>query len=188
MAAKEVSDDLDNLLDEALADFDKVERTKKAKKKPEVHQPTERELEQMFADLSSTLDSKTAQENVKDLLPFMEQMMKSLLSKEVLYPPLKDLREKYPDWLADNRQSLPEPDYQRFNRQYQVTKLICEEFESNSEPKFDRVFDLMQQMQGHGHPPEDLIGKDSELFKSLDPDNCFDAKGDLLPPNECKQS
>ena len=46
--------------------------------------------------------------------------------KELLYPPLKELSTKYPDWLADNRQKLPEAD---FNRQFEVTQKICRVFE-----------------------------------------------------------
>ena len=61
---------------------------------------------------------------VKALLPAMETMMESLLSKDLLYPPLKELRDKYPDWLADNRQTLSASEFQRFNKQYQVTTLL----------------------------------------------------------------
>ncbi|KAK9746193.1 Pex19 protein family [Popillia japonica] len=32
-------------------------------------------------------------------VPFMQGMMQSLLSKEVLYPSLKDILEKFPEWL-----------------------------------------------------------------------------------------
>ena len=59
----------------------------------------------------------------------MESMMESLLSKEVLYPPLKELSAKYPDWLADNRSKLSEEDFSKFNQQFQVTQKICQVFE-----------------------------------------------------------
>jgi len=43
----------------------------------------------------------------------MERMMQSLLSKELLYPAIKDIRDKYPDWLAENREKLPEDEFEK---------------------------------------------------------------------------
>ncbi len=39
--------------------------------------------------------------------------MQSLLSKELLYPAIKDMAEKFPDWLAQNRQKLEKEDFDR---------------------------------------------------------------------------
>ena len=52
--------------------------------------------------------------NGDDLLPMMENMMQSLLSKELLYPAIRDLADKYPDWLADNRASLEDKEFDRY--------------------------------------------------------------------------
>ena len=87
--------------------------------------------------------------------------------QELLYPPLKELSGKYPDWLADRRSTLKESDFDNYNKQFEVTKQICHVFESatlNAEGKmtkqdFDRVFQLMQKMQSHGHPPKELVGE-----------------------------
>jgi len=48
-----------------------------------------------------------------DLLPMMERMMQSLLSKDLLYPAIKDIVEKYPEWLADNRGKLPKEEFDK---------------------------------------------------------------------------
>ncbi len=84
----------------------------------------------------------------------------------MLYPPLKELAGKYPDWLADHRSTLKESEFNNYNKQFEVTKKLCLEFETavlNDDGKmakanFDRVFDLMQEMQSYGHPPKELVG------------------------------
>ena len=103
----------------------------------------------------------------------MENMMQSLLSFDVLYPPLKELCNKYPEWLAENRQSLSPMEYENYNKQFDVTLQLCQEFERHqslkvSESKisedsqqkhFEKVFELMQRMQSYGNPPADIVGE-----------------------------
>ncbi len=40
-------------------------------------------------------------------------MMEQLLAKEVLYDPMKQICQKYPEWLADNESLLSKADYER---------------------------------------------------------------------------
>lgn len=102
-----------------------------------------------------------------NLLPMMEGMMQSLLSKELLYTPMKDIAEKFPDWLADNRNKVSEDEFIKYNKQFELTKKICflyeEEKDSDSTEKkkkrFDKVMALMQEMQNLGHPPKELVGE-----------------------------
>ena len=104
-----------------------------------------------------------------NLLPMMEGMMQSLLSKELLYTPMKDIAEKFPDWLADNRNKISEEEYIKYNKQFELTKKICflyeEEKDSDTSQKkkkrFDKVMALMQEMQNLGHPPKELVGESS---------------------------
>merc|ERR1711872_510718 len=37
-----------------------------------------------------------------DMMPLMQGMMKNLLAKEILYPSLKELYDKYPAWLEEH--------------------------------------------------------------------------------------
>lgn len=46
-------------------------------------------------------------------VPFMQGMMQSLLSKEVLYPSLKELSDKYPAWLSENKGKIEQANYDR---------------------------------------------------------------------------
>ncbi|CAD6230554.1 GSCOCG00006817001-RA-CDS [Cotesia congregata] len=126
-----------------------------------------------------------------DIFPFMQGMMQSLLSKEVLYPPLKDLVDKYPDWLDEKKSNLAAADFERYTRQFLLMQKVCKELETEKsddadevkKSRFDKVLDLMHEMQTCGQPPDDLIGEQTGLFQlddmgnpvlppGVDPSNC----------------
>ena len=109
-----------------------------------------------------------------NVLPVLETMMKSILSKDLLYPPLKELSEKYPEWLADHRQDLSEKDFDNYNKQYEIVKKLVETFDQKDH-EFEQIFELMQKMQAFGHPPKELIGN-SDTFAAPTPP----------PPEDCK--
>ncbi len=78
--------------------------------------PTEDDIDRLLEQVSlqgGGGGGSDAPSSEDDLLPVMEHMMQSLLSKELLYPAVKDLAEKYPQWLADNRSELSEEDFDR---------------------------------------------------------------------------
>eukprot|EP00092_Neocalanus_flemingeri_P089531 GFUD01113289.1.p2 GENE.GFUD01113289.1~~GFUD01113289.1.p2 ORF type:complete len:124 (+),score=60.31 GFUD01113289.1:1-372(+) len=112
-------------------------------------------------------------------------MMQSLLSKELLYPAMKDIADKFPDWLADNRSKISEEQYDKHNKQYDLTRRICFKFEEEKEgveesdevkkTRFDMIMNLMQEMQALGHPPKELTGESSPAFQ-------FDAEGNPIFP------
>ncbi|KZS08519.1 Peroxin 19 [Daphnia magna] len=102
-----------------------------------------------------------------DILPAMQGMLQSLLSKELLYPSIKEIVNKYPDWLADNRPKLEPTQFEKYNRQYAIMQQVCTEFENESDTddavvknsRFEKILSLMQQMQECGHPPKELAGE-----------------------------
>ncbi|XP_039752669.1 peroxisomal biogenesis factor 19 isoform X2 [Pararge aegeria] len=99
-------------------------------------------------------------------LPFMQGMMQSLLSKEVLYPSLKELVEKYPTWLAENKGKIEQSELERFEKQQSLMQQVCSELEPEQDTdnedvkrkRFETVLKLMQQMQDLGQPPTELVG------------------------------
>ncbi|KAF5343561.1 hypothetical protein D9758_012968 [Tetrapyrgos nigripes] len=114
------------------------------------------------------------------LAGFLENMMGQLMGKEMLFEPLKELHDKFPDFLANPPQPLEAADRQRFESQYEYVKKIIAVFE---QPGYDdkdaetskRVADLMSEMQNFGSPPESIMGP---LPPGLDmggegmPENC----------------
>lgn len=85
----------------------------------------------------------------------METMMMQLMSKDVLYEPMKDLNEKYPAWLRSNEGKHSQADLARYKEQYRITSEIVAIYEGNGDSK--RVLELMQQMQETGQPPAEIL-------------------------------
>ncbi|KAK3609614.1 hypothetical protein CHS0354_038617 [Potamilus streckersoni] len=117
-------------------------------------------------DILKTFSKMATGEGQEDFMPMMQGMMKTLLSKEILYPSLKEISEKYPKWLEDNKPKLTDDDYKRYSDQHVIMKQILADFEQENESdtddvkkkRFERVMDMMQKMQDLGQPPEDIVG------------------------------
>lgn len=62
----------------------------------------------------------------------MHGMMQSLLSAEVLLPSLKELLEKYPSYLDENKDKISSTDFDRYQKQQELFKIICAELEQES--------------------------------------------------------
>eukprot|EP00002_Diphylleia_rotans_P029989 TRINITY_DN6133_c0_g1_i1.p1 TRINITY_DN6133_c0_g1~~TRINITY_DN6133_c0_g1_i1.p1 ORF type:complete len:278 (+),score=82.58 TRINITY_DN6133_c0_g1_i1:67-900(+) len=75
----------------------------------------------------------------------MEGMIKQLLTKDVLYEPMRDIAQKYPEWLERNRATLSPDDLERYTRQLDVVRSICQVFEQTPD-NFDQIVELMQQV------------------------------------------
>ncbi|KAG8538896.1 hypothetical protein GDO81_021817 [Engystomops pustulosus] len=85
-----------------------------------------------------------------NILPFMQNIMQNLLSKEVLYPSLKEITEKFPEWLRTNQETLPPEEYRKYQEQHNLMARICQHFETEptgeEATRFEAVMDLMQQV------------------------------------------
>lgn len=118
-----------------------------------------------IAGMFGNIDLNEGGEN-NAFLPFMQTMMQSLLSAEVLLPSLKDLTEKYPGWLAENGEKIPKEEKERYEKQLKLMEDVCRELEKekpedSAEEKrvrFETVLGIMQTMQELGQPPADLVG------------------------------
>ncbi|KAM6365117.1 LOW QUALITY PROTEIN: peroxisomal biogenesis factor 19 [Pluvialis apricaria] len=101
------------------------------------------------------------------VLPVMRSIMQTLLSKDVLYPSLKEITEKYPEWLRQHGEALPAEQYERYRAQHGVMGRICRQLEDERpgegeeerRARFETLLDLMQQLQDLGHPPKELAGE-----------------------------
>lgn len=92
----------------------------------------------------------------QDFQEIIDGMMRQLLSKEVMYEPMKEINKKFPKWLAENEDSLSKEDYERFGKMYQYFQKIVAVYES--EPNnYTRLMELMQDMQECGQPPAEIV-------------------------------
>ncbi|KAH8088939.1 Pex19-domain-containing protein [Cristinia sonorae] len=122
-------------------------------------------------------------ETEEELQGILESMMTQLMSKDILYEPLKELHEKFPKYLRDNADKINPDDKKRYDAQQALVTQILAVFDSpsysDSNPEQGvKVVSLMNEMQSHGSPPAEIMGP---LPPGLDmgadglpklPDNC----------------
>ncbi|NWX09377.1 PEX19 factor, partial [Caloenas nicobarica] len=132
-----------------------------AKNATDLQSPAEEELATALAGLG--LEEGDGEAGV---LPAVRGVMQSLLSKDLLYPSLKEITDKYPEWLQRHGAALPAEQAARYREQHGVMCRICRELEGERpdegeeerRARFETLLDLMQQLQELGHPPKELAG------------------------------
>ncbi|KAG0240649.1 Pex19 protein family-domain-containing protein [Mortierella sp. GBAus27b] len=97
-----------------------------------------------------------------DFQNVLEGMMEQLMSRDILYEPMLDLKKKYPQWLTNNKDKIPAEEYARYEKQYEYVKQIVEfferpDFDEKSDAQAKSVIELMQGMQDCGQPPADIL-------------------------------
>ncbi|KAF9913873.1 Peroxisome chaperone and import receptor [Lobosporangium transversale] len=97
-----------------------------------------------------------------DFQNVLEGMMEQLMSKDILYEPMLDLKQKYPQWLKDNKDKISAEEYARYEKQYgYVTEIVAffdrPDFDEKSDAQAKSVIELMQGMQDCGQPPADIL-------------------------------
>lgn len=99
----------------------------------------------------------------------VDNVMKQLLDRDIMYEPMKEVCTRFPKYLAEHKDILSSEEYTRYGTQYQYFQRIVHVYET--EPNnFDRLMELMQDIQEYGQPPVEII-------KELAPELEFDAEG-----------
>lgn len=140
---------------------------------------------QSEVDLSEMFGQASLEDDPGAILPFMHGMLQHLLSKEILYPSLKELVDKYPEWLEEKKDTIPSNDLQRYTKQLKLMQQVCIELdkekdgdnEETKKKRFEKIVALMQEAQGCGQLPEELVGE-----QTANPFN-LDAEGDAMIPS-----
>ncbi|KAH8592719.1 Pex19 protein family-domain-containing protein [Bisporella sp. PMI_857] len=117
--------------------------------------------EMMKAMATSGLDGGEGSE--EDFSKMLLGMMEQLTNKEILYEPMKELHDKFPEWMAKNEGKVPAEDMTRYKEQQTYVKEIVGRFEAkgySDDNAKDReyIVERMQKMQAAGSPPPDLVG------------------------------
>ncbi|KAI1287272.1 Peroxisomal biogenesis factor 19 [Halotydeus destructor] len=129
---------------------------------------SQEELAKIWANLGAENPGTDAAGGMMpDIMPLVTSMMQNLLSKDVLYPALKDLTAKYPEWLTANKDAITTEELKRYTKQLELMETVCSEFEgestsetdSSKKERFQRILVTMQKMQECGSPPKDLVGE-----------------------------
>lgn len=89
-------------------------------------------------------------------------MMEQLTNKEILYEPMKELDDKFPEWFEKNKDSTPADDLKRYEEQRLLVREIVAKFEESSysdSNAADReyIVDRMQRVRNDGFGPAKMF-------------------------------
>lgn len=103
---------------------------------------------------NGALDGEGSEEEFSKMLM---GMMEQLTNKEILYEPMKELDDKFPEWLEKNRGKTPAEEFKRYEEQQVLVREIVRKFEeptysdSNTADR-EYIVDRMQKVKYPGHP------------------------------------
>ncbi|KIY98402.1 peroxin-19 [Monoraphidium neglectum] len=86
----------------------------------------------------------------------VDVVMQHLLSKDVLYQPMKEIRDQYPPWLEEHRGSTAPDDLARYEAQYAAICRLVEAYERQP-GDYPKIMALLQEMQACGEPPAEIV-------------------------------
>jgi len=101
--------------------------------------------------------------NEEDFSKMLLGMMEQLTNKEILYDPMKELHDKFPEWMEKNKDSVSKDDLARYKEQQKLVAEIVAKFDEktykdSSVTDREYIVERMQKMQAAGSPPADLVG------------------------------
>lgn len=70
--------------------------------------------------------------NEEEFSKMLMGMMEQLTNKEILYEPMKELNDKFPEWLVKNREKTPADELKRYEEQQTLVKEIVAKFEEST--------------------------------------------------------
>lgn len=87
-------------------------------------------MSELLKQLSS--GDLNAEGSEEDFSKMLMGMMDQLTNKEILYEPMKELSEKFPQWLEKNKASTSAEDLERYEKQKTLATEIVAKFEENT--------------------------------------------------------
>jgi peroxin-19 len=94
----------------------------------------------------------------EDFQSVIDNMMRQLLARDVMYEPMKQICEMYPTWLAENVSKLSTIEYETYGKQFQLFQQLTAVYETEPD-NFPRLMELMHDLQETGQPPAEIVKK-----------------------------
>ncbi|KAK3794252.1 hypothetical protein RRG08_039033 [Elysia crispata] len=115
-----------------------------------------------------------AEEGLGAVSGMFQNMVKQLLSKELLYQPLKEVSEKYKDYL-EKHPDLPGETLSQYRAQLEVIEKVIEHLDGDSSShsleeknaRFEVLLDLLQRMHELGNPPTEVVGEGNMMVPNF---------------------
>ncbi|KAI9168231.1 Peroxisome chaperone and import receptor [Blastocladiella emersonii ATCC 22665] len=115
------------------------------------------DMDSLVAEMMKQMESLTESGEFESVL---EGMMESLLSKDLLQEPLRDLADKYPAYLAANKDTLTPEEMRKYTKQQDLIAQILAVYEAGEDEQPEgakKVVALMTEIQELGQPPAELL-------------------------------
>ena len=71
-------------------------------------------------------------DNEEDFSKILLGMMEQLTNKDILYDPMKELNDKFPNWMAQHKETVSTEDLERYQEQQTVVGEIVARFEQST--------------------------------------------------------
>lgn len=90
----------------------------------------------------------------EDFSKMLLGMMEQLTNKDILYTPMKELNEKYPEWMKENAAKTPKEDLERYRKIEKIVGEIVAKFEEptykdTNVPDREYIVERMQEVSRH---------------------------------------
>ena len=87
--------------------------------------------------------------NDEDFSKMLMGMMEQLTNKEILYEPMKELSDKFPAWMEENKGTVDDSDWKRYEEQHTLATEIVKRFEAKdySDDKVECREYIVERMQ-----------------------------------------
>ncbi|CAB9498737.1 Peroxisome biogenesis protein 19 [Seminavis robusta] len=126
-------------------------------------------LQEMMQQLGTTIGNDNDDGNTDGADALIDGMMQQLLSKELMYEPMKSVTEKFPQWLEDHKDKLPPTQYTSRCQQYKCFQKLVHAYDTEPD-NTPLLMKLMQDVQEFGQPPVEIV---QDIAPGLE----FDAEG-----------
>lgn len=124
--------------------------------------------EDMLTQLLAGLGNGEGGDGDFDMSKLLADMLEQLSSKDVLYEPIKDLNDKFPEYLKEKKGQIPDDEHEKYQQQYEVTNQIlavfdAADYDSENLEKREQVNGLLESLQELGNPPTELVGDEKDF-------------------------
>jgi peroxin-19 len=143
---KESSTTVDEAISTLIEDMAKQAGTDEFGKDDSSDETMLNDLMQGFAGMGEGFDTDAV----------IDGMMEQLVSKDLMYEPMKQVALKFPSWLKEKKDSITEQEYSNRCKQSKCFERLVHVYET--EPtNTGKLMNLMQNVQAYGQPPREII-------------------------------
>lgn len=89
----------------------------------------EPDSDDFLAEMLKSMGGAGGEGGEEDFSSMLVNMMEQLTSKEILYEPMKELYEKYPEWIRNNEAKESKEDMARYREQFSIVSEIVLKFD-----------------------------------------------------------